>query len=75
MNSEKRELWTQIAQCAVSFGLGAPAYLWVPPDNPFERLLAALIAGFGGLWLLTFLWVWLRHGWKAARSLTMSPGG
>lgn len=74
MTEEKRELLAQIVQCAVSFALAVPAYLWVPPDNPFERLLAALIAGFGGLWLLMFLLTWLRYGWKAARGLTMDPG-
>lgn len=68
---ERPQFFSQVVQCAVSFALAAPVYLWVPPDNPVERLLAALIAGFGGLWVVMFCWTWLRHGWNAARGMTM----
>lgn len=72
MDDEKQELRAQIVQCAISCVLGSAAWLAYPPtDNPKERMLAALIAGFGGMWLLTYLWVWVRFGWKAARGMTM----
>jgi hypothetical protein len=61
---------------AVQFGLacvlGSAAWLaYGDTGNPYERLLAALIAGFGGQWAAVFVWVWVRHGLAAARGITM----
>lgn len=64
-----------VGQFALSSGLGCGAWLLYPETpNPYERLLFALLVGFGGLWLLMFVWVWVRYGRKAARSLTMDGG-
>lgn len=40
------------------------------PDSK-APLVVGLIVGFGGSWLVTFLIVWARFGWKAARSMKM----
>lgn len=59
-------------QCAVACVLGCLAWIaYGPTGNHYERLLAGLLAGFGGQWAVMFCWVWLRYGWSAARSLTM----
>lgn len=60
-----------ILQWGLTSLFGCAAYLAVDSPNPSERLLAALIAGFGGTWLVMFCWVWARHGWTAARSMKM----
>jgi hypothetical protein len=65
----------QVIQFCVTCALGCAAWLIYPhTTNPYERLIFALAAGIGGMWLLMFLWVWLRYGWKAARRLSMDPG-
>jgi hypothetical protein len=59
-------------QFAISATLGCWGYLASAEEpNPMARYVIALTAGFGGLWLLMFLWTWLRHGWSAARSMRM----
>lgn len=62
-------------QFCISCALGCAAWILYPPTtNPYEQLIFALACGFGGTWLLMFVWVWIRHGWATARSLTMDPG-
>lgn len=64
----------QIIQCLVSIVAGCAAFLWAADDaNPKVPFFAALIAGFGAAWLFTFLLIWIRHGWRAARSMTLEP--
>ena len=68
----RSQWWAMAAQCGVSCALGCAVWLAYPDTaTPQERLLAALLAGFGGVWALMFAWVWLRYGWKAARGLSM----
>ena len=61
-----------IVQFAVSALLGCAGFVASASEqNPMTRYVIALGAGFGGLWLLMFLWTWLRHGLSAARSMRM----
>lgn len=71
MDETPAQRWAMAAQCALSCVLGSAAWLAVDSPNHYEKLLTALIAGFGGTWLVMFVWVWLRYGWKAARGLSM----
>jgi hypothetical protein len=71
MDETPAQRWAMVAQCALSCVFGCLAWLAVDSPNSKERLLAALIAGFGGVWLLMFCWAWLRYGWKAARGMSM----
>jgi hypothetical protein len=71
MDETPAQRWAMIGQCALTCVLGSAAWLAVESPNPYERLFAALIAGFGGTWLVMFCWAWLRYGWKAARGLSM----
>jgi hypothetical protein len=68
-----KERLTLFIQFAISAGLGCLSF-WVfyPDPNKKVPALAALIGGFGGLWLVMYLWNLLVHGRKAAKSLTMS---
>jgi hypothetical protein len=62
-------------QCALTCAFGFLGFWWALDEpNKAARTLAALVAGFGGMWLTMKLYVWVRYGWKAARSLTMDPG-
>jgi hypothetical protein len=56
---------------ACGFGCAAFLALSPYPENPKVPLLGGLIAGFGGSWAVSFLWAWMRYGWKAARSMRM----
>lgn len=72
MDDTPAQRWAMIGQWALTCALGCAAWLAYPPTpNHYERLLAALLAGFGGVWLAMFCWVWARHGWRAARGMTM----
>jgi hypothetical protein len=64
-----------VVQCAVSCVIGCAAFLLIGPmpESPKAPLIGALIAGFGGGWLVMFLYVWARHGWRAARSMSLTP--
>jgi len=67
-----KQTWLMIAQCGLSCLVGSAVWLAYPETpNAFERLLAALIAGFGSVWAVMFVWVWMRYGWKAARGISM----
>ncbi len=66
------ETGAQIAQCALACAYGCAMWLHYPPtENHKERLLAALIAGFGGVWVTMFVYVLARFGWRSARSMRM----
>jgi len=67
-----KQTWAMIAQCGLSFLAGSAVWLAYPETpNPYERLLATLLAGFIAVWVVMFLWVWARYGWKAARGISM----
>jgi hypothetical protein len=57
---------------AVAFGLFG---FWLVSDDPNPKvpLLNGMIFGFGGSWLAVFCYVWARHGWKAARTMSFTP--
>lgn len=61
-------------QCVIACLIGSAVYfaLW-PNPNPKVPLVGGLLAGFSGSWAATFFYVWARHGWQAAKSMTMSP--
>ena len=60
-----------IVQWALSSAFACAAWLAVDSPNPSEKLLAALLAGWFGMRLVMFCWVWARHGRNAARSMRM----
>jgi hypothetical protein len=63
------------AQFLVSTLIGCAVYAAMYPDlgeiNPKAPLIAGLFFGFVGGWLVMFIYVWLRYGWKAAKSLKL----
>lgn len=64
----------ELAQFAIACAWGILGYwwAWIPNDsNPKVPLFSALLAGFFGLKLTMFLYLWVRFGWKAARSMKM----
>ena len=64
----------QIIQCGLATAIGCFVYWQLLGDpNPKVPLLGALICGFGGAWLLTKLYVLIRYGWKAMRSMSLDP--
>lgn len=64
----------QLTQCGISVVVGCWAYVALyDPVNPKVALLGALILGIGAAWLATFAWVLVRHGWRAAKSISWSP--
>lgn len=66
--------WAMAIQCAISCVIGCFVFVALSPDpNPKVPLFGALICGFGGGWLVMFCYVWARYGWKAARSMSMTP--
>jgi len=68
----EKQTWAMIAQCGLSCFVGATVWVAYPATpNTYERLLAALIAGFGVVWVAMILLVWMRYGWKAARGISM----
>jgi len=63
-----------LLQCAMTCAFGFLGFWWAFDEpNTAARTLAALIAGFGGTWLVMKLYVWARYGREAAKSLTMEP--
>lgn len=58
-------------QFALACLIGGAAFIGLSDDpNPRVPYLGGFIAGVGGQWAVMFAYVWLRHGWRAARSLT-----
>jgi len=71
MKGERFALVTQFAIAAI---IGSVVYTALIGDaNPLVPLAGGLICGFAGQWLVMFLYVALRYGWRAARSLRMDP--
>lgn len=67
-----RQRLAMFGQFTLTSVLGCGAWLIYPhTTNPYEKLIFAFAVGFGGTWLLMFLWVAMRHGWKAARGMSM----
>lgn len=63
-----------IVQCGLSIFYGSIVFLAMRedfPDSSKPPLIGALIAGFAGSWLTMFCYVWVRYGWKAARTMKM----
>lgn len=64
----------QIAQCALSCAVGCYVY-WQLLDepNPKVALFGALICGFAATWFIMKLYVLIRYGWSAMRSMSIDP--
>lgn len=63
-----------VVQCGLAVVYGSLVFLAMKPDFPDSSkppLIGALIAGFAGSWLTMFCYVWIRYGWKAARSMKL----
>lgn len=63
-----------LIQCGLAIVYGSIVFLAMQPDfpdSPKPPLVGGLVAGFFGSWLTMFCYIWLRHGWKAARSMKM----
>lgn len=76
MTEEQKEVLAQIAQCAIATAIGCWVYAEMVGDgvdNPKARIAAALIAGVAGSYYITKLYVWLRYGRKAAKSIRWEP--
>lgn len=62
-------------QFAISTAIGTAVYAAMLPDfkdvNIKAPVFAGLIAGFLGGYLVMFLYVWIRYGWQAAKSLKL----
>lgn len=62
-----------IVQCALSIVIGYFIFvgLYIENDpNPKTPLFGALIGGIVGSWLLMKLYVLVRYGWSAMKSMT-----
>lgn len=69
---ERSQARWRITQFLMACVFGSVVYLqMIKEESPTAALFGALIAGFGGSWLVTFLIAWWRFGWKAARSMRM----
>lgn len=66
-------MWS-LFQFALACLYGGWVFLALADDpNPKVPLFGGLIVGFAGSWATMFVIVWVRYGWKAARSMSMSP--
>lgn len=65
----------EVAQCAVAALVGCA--VWAGMDgvgaSDRERTIAAVAVGVAVSWVATFVYVWFRFGWRAARSMSMTP--
>ncbi|WP_417790640.1 hypothetical protein [Terasakiella pusilla] len=60
-----------IVQCTLSIVIGFVIFLGLyPSENPKTPVWGALIGGIVGSWLLMKLYVLVRYGWSAMRSMT-----
>ena len=63
-----------VIQCAISCVIGCFAFYFLADDpNPKVPLFGGLIAGGLGGWGVMYLYVWMRYGRDAARSMSMEP--
>jgi hypothetical protein len=68
---DKPSVWIQFLAALVC---GVIGFALVSNDpNPKVPLVSGLIFGFGGSWLFSFLTVWRKAGWGAARSMRIWP--
>jgi hypothetical protein len=73
--SKIRQLAAELIQFAIAVFGAFIGYRWAlpSPDNPKVPLAAALISGFG-LWYVTMkIYVWIRFGRAAAKSMSVDP--
>jgi hypothetical protein len=58
-------------QCAISIAAAFMFVRWAAtgPDPMHPPSYIILAVGIGAAWMTTFLYVWIRYGWKAARSM------
>lgn len=65
--------YAMAAQFVLSCVVGCALWLITdePGENPKARMIIAVVGGLGAAWLATFLWTWARHGWRAARGLSL----
>jgi membrane associated rhomboid family serine protease len=68
---ERRQRRHRLIQFLLACGFGGAAFvaLWPHPENPKVPLLGGLLAGFGGSYAATWLWILVRYGRGAARSM------
>lgn len=58
-------------QFLIACALGSATFAALADDpNPKVPYIGGFIVGVAGQWVAVFLWVWVRYGWKAARSMT-----
>ena len=61
----------RLVQFAIACVIGSTAFLALAGDPNYKvPYLGGFLAGVFGQWLTVFAWVWARHGWRAARSLS-----
>src|SRR3712207_3434351 len=58
-----------VVQVPLAFAIGSAVFLAMESDTQEARFLLSFLAGAIGLWFLVFLYVWVRHGWRAALSV------
>jgi hypothetical protein len=64
--------WIQFT-LAVFWGFLFWQFCTVPDDPPKVIAWGTLICGVGGSYLSTFAYIWVRYGWRAARSMSINP--
>ncbi len=60
-------------QFVIAAAIGCVVYAAMEGETARARTIAALVCGFFGMRAILFLYVWIRYGWKAARSMSMTP--
>ena len=73
MRKVDKQSLAMMIQCALAIIIGYFIFLWqlgIGGDNPKKTIIAALVGGVVGSWLLMKLYVLIRYGWKAMRSMT-----
>lgn len=73
--SKIRQLAAELIQFAVAVFGAFVGFWWASPypENPKVPLFAALIAGFGSWYLTMKIYVWVRFGRDAAKSMSVDP--
>ncbi|AIB11777.1 hypothetical protein ABAZ39_07140 [Azospirillum argentinense] len=76
MKESRSELVWQIVQCGIAIVIGCAVYWQMTVDeveNEKARLFGSLLFGVGGSYLLMKLYVLIRYGRKAAKSMSWKP--
>lgn len=60
-------------QFLIAFAIGSVVYLYTLADDGTmqEAVFGALITGYFGMKAIMFIYVWVRFGWSAARSMRL----